>query len=67
MIKHAERILEVLIDLAPDEHAKIGLMGVATEVLSNETPHDSLRIITGWLYDGVAYGNWPWTLPHMLD
>lgn len=57
----AYQILGMLQDIAPDSNAQ----NICTKLYNDasmSSMHDKslLLIMTNLLYDGLAYGNWPW-------
>lgn len=54
------QVLSMIQSYAPNEEAKEKANTVYFEALNDSGPQEALRHILGVLYDGLAYGNWPW-------
>ena len=52
-----QHILAVLQEYAPTGTWQQRCADLGTE----DTPEEQLKRLVGTLYDGLAYGNWPWT------
>lgn len=60
---HRAAALDVrrILDLyAPNEAAKLKVDRIYSDYYRSVTSDHLARAMTGMLYDGLAYGNWPW-------
>ena len=58
-----QRVVSTLVELAPDGPAQEKIVDLYRELrreygIGNN--HQVLKALVGILYDGLAYGNWPW-------
>jgi hypothetical protein len=58
--EHANTILRILNDFAPTGKEQGHLVDIYHEV-EKDRPGAGLMHMTGILFDGLTYGNWPWT------
>lgn len=62
MSKNAYAILGILQDLAPNAEAQEKCAEVFREAERDFTDKGLLTYMTGLLYDGLRYGNYPWVV-----
>ncbi len=60
--QRVDAVLSVIEDITPEEH-KPQVLRLASVIRHDYPESEQLRMATGILYDGLAYGNWPWVSP----
>jgi hypothetical protein len=55
-------LTNILIDYAPNAEAQQAVSTMRVEIERNtETDDLIIKSLAGAIFDGLAYGNWPWT------
>lgn len=59
--EHSQSLLAILNDFAPTGKEQRMIVD-AYHAYERDTPGGGLRFLAAALYDGLAYGNWPWVV-----
>ena len=61
-MKNSYKLLTILQDYAPTGNEQQRVSNSYNELVMNEKDENIVvKNLAGWLYDGLAFGNWPWS------